>query len=127
MDSPVDDPREESIGDLVSRLIEDGRSYARAEVDLLKQIARHRAERARTGLVLLVGGGVLLLSSLTALILGLVLGLAALTGPLLAGIIIAAALAAIGYLLVRVGLKGLRALGGDEEEKQAVVRGETVP
>ena len=127
MDSPVDDPREESIGDLVSRLIEDGRSYARAEVDLLKQIARHRAERARTGLVLLVGGGVLLLSSLTALILGLVLGLAALTGPLLAGIIIAAALAGIGYLLVRVGLKGLRALGGDEEEKQAVVRGETVP
>ena len=127
MDSPVDDPREESIGDLVSRLIEDGRSYARAEVDLLKQIARHRAARARTGLILLVGGGVLLLSSLTALILGLVLGLAALTGPLLAGIIIAAALAAIGYLLVRVGLKGLRALGGDEEEKQAVVRGETVP
>ena len=126
MDSPVHDPREESIGDLVSRLIEDGRSYARAEVDLLKQIARHRAARARTGLILLVAGAVLLLSSLTALILGLVLGLAALTGPLLAGIIIAVALAGIGYLLVRIGLKGLHALGGDEAEKQAVVRGETI-
>lgn len=126
MDAPVHDPREESIGDLVSRLIEDGRTYARAEVDLLKQIARHRAERARTGLILLVAGAVLGLSSLTALVLGLVLGLATLTGPLLAGIIVAAALAGLGYLLVRFGLKGLSALGGDEEEKRAVVRGETV-
>ncbi len=126
MDAPVHDPREESIGDLVGRLIEDGRTYARAEIDLLKQIARHRAERARTGLVLLVGGAVLLLSSLTALILGLVLGLAALTGPVRAGLIIAVVLAGAGYLLVRFGLGGLRALGGDEEEKQAVARGETV-
>lgn len=127
MDAPVRDPREESIGDLIGRLVEDGRSYARAEIDLLKEIARHRAGRARTGLVLLVAGGVLLLSSLTALILGLVLGLAALTGPLLAGIIVAAALAGTGYLLVRFGLTGLRALSGDDEEKQAVARGETVP
>ena len=127
MDAPVRDPREESVGDLIGRLIEDGRTYARAEIDLLKEIARHRAERARTGLILLVGGGVLLLSSLTALILGAVLGLAALTGPLLAGILIALLLAGGGYLLVRIGLKGLRALSGDEEERQAVARGETMP
>ena len=127
MDAPAQDPREESIGDLFGRLIEDGRSYARAEIDLLKEIARHRAGRARTGLILLVAGAVLLLSSLTALILGLVLGLAALTGPVLAGIIIAAALAGTGYLLVRFGFAGLRALGGDEEERHAVARGETAP
>ena len=127
MDAPVRDPREESVGDLIGRLIEDGRTYARAEIDLLKEIARHRAERARTGLILLVAGGVLLLSSLTALILGSVLELAALTGPLVAGIIIAALLAGGGYVLVRIGLKGLRALSGDEEERQAVARGETMP
>jgi hypothetical protein len=127
LDAPVRDPREESIGDLFGRLIDDGRSYARAEIGLLKEIARHRAERARTGLILLVAGGVLLLSSLTALVLGLVLGLAALTGPLLAGIVIAAALAGTGYGLVRVGLKGLQALSGDEEERAAVARGENLP
>ena len=127
MDSPAQDPREESIGDLVNRLIEDGRSYARAEVDLLKQIARHRAGRARTGLILLSAGAVLLLSSLTALILGLVLGLATLIGPLGAGLVMAALLAAIGYLLVRFGLSGLKALSGDEEERQALARGEAVP
>lgn len=127
MDAPVRDPHEESVGDLVGRLIEDGRTYARAEIDLLKEIARHRAEKARAGLILLVAGGVLLLSSLTALVLGLVLGLAELTGPLLAGLIIAVLLAGTGYLLVRIGLKGLRSLGGDEEEKQAVARGERMP
>ena len=127
MDSPAHDPREESIGDLVNRLIDDGRSYARAEVDLLKQIARHRAGRARSGLILVAAGAVLLLSSLTALILGLVLGLATLIGPLGAGVAVAALLAGGGYLLVRFGLGGLRALGGDDEERQAVARGETMP
>ena len=127
MASPAQDPRDESIADLVSRLIEDGRSYARAEIDLLKQIARHRAGRARTGLVLVVAGGLLGLSAVTALVLGLVLGLATLIHPLLAGIAVAAALAGAGYLLVRYGLAGLRALGGDEEERHAVARGEKVP
>ena len=124
MDAPAQDPRDESLGDLFGRLIEDGRTYARAEIDLLKEIARHRGERARNGLILLVAGGVLLLSSLTALILGLVLGLAVLAGPVLAGIIIAASLAGIGYLLIRFGLAGLRALGGDDEERQAIERGD---
>ena len=127
MDAPAQDPREESIGDLFGRLVDDGRSYAQAEIALLKQIARHRAARARTGLILLVSGGVLLLVSVIALTLGLVLGLAALTGPLLAGIIIAALLAGIGYGLIRFGLGGLKALGGDEEERQAIRRGENVP
>ena len=126
MDAPAQDPHEESIGDLFGRLVDDGRTYARAELDLLKQIARHRAARARTGAILLVSGGVLLLVSVIALTLGLVLGLAAVTGPLLAGLIIAVVLAGIGYGLIRFGLGGLKALGGDEEERQAIRRGETV-
>ena len=125
MDAPVQDPREESIGDLFGRLMDDGRSYARAEIDLYKQIALHRAGRARTGLVALIAGGVLLLSSLTALIFGFVLGLAVLIGPVLAGLAVAAALAIGGYVLVRYGLAGVRALSGDEEERQALSRGET--
>ena len=125
MDAPVQDPREESIGDLFGRLMDDGRSYARAEIDLYKQIALHRAGRARTGLVALIAGGVLLLSSLTALIFGFVLGLAVLIGPVLAGIAVAAVLAVGGYVLVRYGLAGVGALSGDEEERQALSRGET--
>jgi hypothetical protein len=127
LDGPAEDPRDESIGDLFGRLIDDGRSYAKAEIDLYRQIALHRAGRARTGLVALIAGAVLLLSSLTALILGLVLGLAELIGPLLAGLAIAALLALAGYVLIRFGLKGLRALAGEEGERQALSRGETRP
>lgn len=127
MDAPAQEPEEESIGDLFGRLVEDGRAYARAEIDLIKQIARHRAARARNGLIMVAAGGVLLLTSLIALVLGLVLGLATLIGPVLAGLAIAVVLAGTGYGLIRYGATGLRALGGDEEERQAVTRGELVP
>jgi hypothetical protein len=46
---------------------------------------------------------------------------------LLAGLAVAALLAGIGYGLVRYGLTGLRALGGDDEERAALERGERVP
>ena len=127
MDAPAPESEEESIGDLFGRLVDDGRAYARAELDVLRQIARHRAARARNGLIMLAVGGVLLLTSLIALVLGLVLGLAALIGPVLAGLAIAAILAGIGYGLIRYGTSGLRALGGDEEERQAIARGEQIP
>jgi hypothetical protein len=127
LDAPGHGPHEESIGDLFGRLIEDGRSYARAEIEVVKQIARHRAGKARSGLIMLAAGAVLLLSSLTALLLGLVLGLAVLIGPVLAGLAIAALLAGIGYGLIRYGTIGLRALAGDEEERQALARGKDAP
>ena len=126
MQGPATDPRDEPIGDLVGRLIEDGRDYARAEIGLYRQIARYRAGRARNGLILLSAGAVLALSALTALIVGFVLGLATLIGPVLAGVVVAAILAGAGFLLVRVGVGGLGALSGDEEEKQAIARGETL-
>ena len=125
MDGPAGDPRDESIGDLFGRLVDDGKAYARAELDLYKQIAVHRAGRARSGAILLGAGAALLFAALIALTLGAVLGLAALTGPLLAGVIIAATLGLIGYLLIRSGVGGLQALGGSEEEAAARKRGET--
>ena len=126
MPGPAHDPSEESVGDLFGRLIEDGREYAKAEIGLYRQIARHRAGRARNGLILLTAGAVLGFSALTALIIGFVLGLANLVGPVLAGLAVALVLAGIGYVLVRIGLKGLSALSGDEEERQAIARGETL-
>ena len=127
MAGPAGDPRDESISDLVGRLVEDGRRYARAELDLVREIARHRAGKARSGFVALAIGLIALLSAVTALLLGLVLGLATLIGPLLAGVAISAILAGIGYFLVMAGLNRLRALSGDDEERAAVGRGETRP
>ncbi len=125
--SQATDPRDATIGELVSGLVEDGRAYARAELDLLKRIAKHRANRARGGAMLLGIGITLLLCSMTALVLALVLGLATLIGPFGAGMTVFLVLAIVGGLLARAGAKGLAALGGDEDEKAALSRAETHP
>ena len=122
--SPTHDPRDDSIGELVTRLVEDGRAYARAELDLVKQIARHRANRAKGGAVKVGIGLTLLLCSLTAFVLALVLGLATLIGPFGAGMVVFVVLAGLGGYLAYSGVKGLSALGGDAEEKAALARAE---
>ena len=123
MDSPGEDPRQDSIGDLVGRLIEDGRSYAEAELALIKAIAEYRARRAGRALAMLAAGAVLLLSAVTALVLGAVIGLARYMSPFLAGLLVAALLAAAGYVLIRLGTAGLRGLARDEAEQKAIDRG----
>jgi hypothetical protein len=118
------EPREESIGDLLGRLAEDGRAFVKAEIGVYKAIAARRAARARNGLIAMAVGAVLMIASITALLLGLVLWLATLIGPLLAGVAVAALLVLTGLVLVRVGIAGLKALGGDEAEREAMSRGD---
>ena len=118
------EPRDESIGDLLGRLAEDGRAFVKAEIGVYKAIAARRAARARNGLIALAVGAVLMIASITALLLGLVLWLATLIGPLLAGLAVAAFLILTGLVLVRVGVSGLKALGGDEAEREALARGD---
>jgi len=118
------DPKDESIGELLGRLAEDGRAYVKAEVGVYRTIVARRMTRARNGLIALAIGLVLMICSVTALLLGLVLWLATLIGPLLAGLAVAAALLLTGFLLVRVGIGGLKALGGDEAEREALARGD---
>lgn len=123
MDAQVREPQTETIPDLVTRAVEEGRAYARAEIDLYKAIARHRASRAKTGAALLAVAAVLGWFAITALILGLVLGLATLIGPLAAGLAVSAVLGIAAFLLLRKGIAGLGALSGDEEEQAALDRG----
>lgn len=122
--SQARDPRDESIGALVKRLADDGKAYARAELEVVKQIAKHRAAKAKTGAMLLGIGIVLLLCALHALVLALVLGLATLIGPFAAGMTVFAVFALGGLLAARAGGKALAGLGGDEEEKAALARAE---
>ena len=118
------EPRDESIGELLGRLADDGRAYVKAELGVYRAIAARRAARARSGLIALAIGAVLLISSITALLLGLVLWLATLIGPLLAGLAVTAVLVLVGFILLRVGVSGLKALGGDEAEREALARGD---
>jgi hypothetical protein len=123
LDGPAADPQEESIGELFGRLVEDGRAYAEAELKLARVIAEYRAQRAGRALGLLAGGLLLALSAMTALVVGAVLGLAQYMSPFLAGLLVAAILAGLGYALAAAGLKGMKGLGRDQAEQAALERG----
>ena len=112
-------------GDVFSRLIDDGKSLARAEVDLVKAVARYRAEKAKLGAILLGGGIILVIAGFVGLIVGIVLGLAPLIGPVLAGVAVLAVTGVAGFLLVRAGGRKLAILaGGSEEEREAIATGQ---
>lgn len=127
MDAPVRNPQEESIADLVGKLIDEGREVARTEVNLYKQIALHRSAKAKSGLVLLVVAGILAWFAGLALTFGLVLALATLIGPLAAGAALALVMGVAAWFLLQKGLAGMKALSGDEEERSALQRGEALP
>lgn len=119
-----DDPADSSIGDLFHRLVDDGRSFARAEANLYKQIARYRVGKARNGIVALAATWFLLNAALIAFFVGLVMGLAELIGPVGAGLAVLVVTGIVGFFLVRYGVGKLSALGGDNEEKTALKAGE---
>jgi hypothetical protein len=127
LDAQVRDPQEESIGELASRLIDEARDVARAEVDLYRQIALRRSAKAKSGLVQLVAAGILAWFAGLAMTFGTVLALATLIGPLASGLVLALVMAGAAYLLLRKGLAGMKALSGDEEERAAIERGEIRP
>ena len=119
----ADRPGGESIGGLVGRLIEEGRDYAEAELALLKAIAEYRALRARKALVALAVGWFFMVTSMTAVVMGTVLSLAARIGPMWAGLAVGIPLLSGGYLLVRYGWSGIKGLARDKGEREAIERG----
>lgn len=120
MDVQTKPSADEPVTNIFKRLVDDARTYARAEVDLYKGIARYRAGKAKSGVAKIVVGGVFLWFAVSALLLGVVLALATLIGPLAAGLAVAVLLAQVGFYMIRSGLPGIAALSGDEEEAEAV-------
>ena len=84
---PGPPPPERPVGELVHELIEEGKAYARAEIDLAKAIAEAKARALVLPAALFATAFVLALAAVTALALGVVLALAKFIGPLLAGIV----------------------------------------
>jgi len=80
-------PPERPIGELVQELVEEGKAYARAELDLGKAIALAKAKALALPAGLLVVALFLGMAAINALAFGIVLALALLIGPLLGGIV----------------------------------------
>jgi hypothetical protein len=126
-DPRPDNPAESSIGDLFHQLVDDGRSFVSAEVNLYKQVAMYRAGKAKVGIAALAAGGLLAFAGLIAALVGLVIGLANLIGPVAAGLAVLAITGIGGFVLIRFGAARMKALSGDPDEKTALLAGEQRP
>jgi hypothetical protein len=87
------------LGDTIVQVVDDGKAYAAAQVALYKALALARWRIAQGGLIFAAVAAVLGLSAVTALLVGLILSLAPLIGPLGAtAVVILATLVIAGVL-----------------------------
>lgn len=106
---PTPEPAgERPVGELVHRLIEDGKAYARAELRVAKATASAKANAVKLPAILFGTAALLVLAAISALALGICLALAALIGPLLAGLATFLLFAAAAGGVAWLGVKKLR-------------------
>jgi len=104
---------DESLGGVIGRVMEDGKAYAEAEIAYYRALAAERFAAARGGLYLGIAALVLVQGAAIALIVGLVLSLAVLTGPLLATLIVVLVTAGIAALLGWLAYQRVRTIFAD--------------
>jgi hypothetical protein len=105
---PVEEPEERPIGEVVSQLIDEGKAYARAELKVAKAIATDKANRLKVPAILFVGALLVVLAGLSGLAVGVALALAALVGPLAAGLIVLLLFAGVAGGLAWLGARKLQ-------------------
>lgn len=88
------DQDETPIGELVGRLIDDGKGYARAELGLAKAKAEARADTLKRPALLLAAAFLFLQAAVVVLCIAIADGLGTLIGPFGGGLV--AALVALG-------------------------------
>lgn len=111
---------ERSIRETVGQLLDDGRAYAQAEIDLAKLRARVEVARYRKAAVLGGVAAALGLAALVAFAMTLVIGFARLLGPFGGGTVAVLVLGLAAYAFVRLAQGAIQkpkdgATGDDDE------------
>jgi hypothetical protein len=81
------EPDEAPLGELVGRLIDQGKGYARAEVGLVKAIAAAKVDLIKLPAILLGAALLFVIAGVVVLCMTIALALATLIGPLAGGLI----------------------------------------
>lgn len=97
-----------SLRDLAVRLVDQTRQLVRLEIRLAKAETRQSVTRLGTDAGLVAGGGIVAYTALLALGTGIIILLAGVLPAWLAALLIGLAAIAGGYVLVGMGLRGLR-------------------
>lgn len=94
---------DESLPELIGRLVDDTRGLVSAEVELQKAKLAERAAAYKTAAIFFAAAGVLGLCALIALLVGLVMTLATLIGPGFATLLVVLAVLTVAGVLAMLG------------------------
>jgi protein-S-isoprenylcysteine O-methyltransferase Ste14 len=101
-------PPEQPVGELIHELIENGKAYARAEIDLAKAIAVAKGKALAIPAALFGVAFICALAAVVALAVGVVIALETFIGPLAAGFVGMLIFAALAGLLGWAGYNKVR-------------------
>jgi hypothetical protein len=99
---------ESSIGDLASKLVDDAKTYARAEVGVAKAIASEKADAVKVPSILIVASVFVAMGALNALCVAIVIALATVMGPLVAGIVAFLLIGGVAGIMAWIGYSRLK-------------------
>ena len=105
---PAGPEPERGIGELVSELLDEGKAYARAELELAKATAKDKAAAFKVPAILFGTAVLLVLAALSGLAIGIFASLLRYVGPLAAGFITFLLFVAVAGGLAWYGAKRLR-------------------
>ena len=106
-----------SIGETIAQVLDDGRAYAQAEVDLLKVRAEAEVNRFRKAAILGGAAAALALAALVAFALTLVIGFARLLGPFGGGVAAVLLLALGAYAVFSLARSSIEDRPGAEPDE----------
>ena len=84
---PPEPGDERPIGELVHQLVEEGKAYAQAELGVAKAVASAKADGLKVPAILFAAAFLFIQAAVTVLAVAVFLGLLALMGPVLAGLV----------------------------------------
>ncbi|MES2988272.1 MAG: phage holin family protein [Pseudomonadota bacterium] len=114
-EGPVDaGPQDEGLGDLLGRLVENGKGYAHAEIGYYQTLIRAKLLDARSALWLGAAALALGLAASVALVVGLVLTLSPLVGPGWATVIVVVGISLTAGIMGRLAWVQVKRIIGEK-------------
>jgi hypothetical protein len=97
-----------SLGELASRLVEDAKAYARAEVDLLKAIAADKSRSLVVAAILFAAALLVAIGAVSALSVAIFIAIALQIGPVWGGLVTFIIVGAVAGLIGWLGWRKLQ-------------------
>ncbi len=122
------EPEQESIGELLARLIDDARALAKAELAMFRLDFYQRISRAKTGILLCVIGAIMGQAAAVVSLISIAYALTPWLGGFGGAAVAAIVGAGLAFLLIKIGAKRLLLIVDDNpEDHQATgIKGPTI-